>query len=324
MFRNASLAAFLITVAVIVPAGWHALDADIQTDGKRLRPLQESFMVDGTRITLGVDRSVVITGATVKATLVAFSDTPKQITVDLTALHTSNYEGERVSTPWIPIDHETIKLTAAPHGGTPVETAIKLGERPDAPGLVDNFKIYVSAHGKKPPKREADAGDGADYDVAINEGHAAAVAITGWSGNNLKMSIRAEGRPTNDAPFTIAVRITNTTGHKLARPPYVSLTTEAALAGSDEEGHEEAGVVLDLIETDAAAEPAEYHEPSPFQRGESMVTRYRVTPKRRGLGKITFLATAFEYDDEPGPVTAGAMDARTFTLAESSRTMAAK
>jgi hypothetical protein len=325
MFRNASLAGFLVTIAIIVPAGWHALGADIQTDGKRLRPLQQSFEVDGTRITLDVDRSVVMTGATVKATLVAFSDTPKQVTVDLLALHTSNYEGARVETPWIPIDHETLKLTAAPHGGKPVETAITLGERPDAPGLLDSFKIYVSAHGDKPPKR--DYGDGTDYDVGINEGRAAAVAITGWSGNNLKMSIRAEGRPTSDAPFTVAVRITNTSGQVLTNPPYVSLTTEAALEGRDEDGREEASVELDRIDAEApeALEaPGEYHEPSALERGASMITRYRVTPKRRGLGKITFLATAFAYDEAPGPVTAGAMDARTFTLAESAPTMAAK
>lgn len=325
MFRNASLAAFLVTIAIIVPAGWHALGADIQTDGKRLRPLQQSFMVDGTRITLGVDRSVVMTGATVTAKLVAFSDTPKQITVDLTALHSSNYEGSRVEIPWIPIDHETIKLTAAPRGGPPVETAITLGERPDAPGLTDNFKIYVSAHGKKPPKHESDVG--ADYDTGISEGYAAAVGITGWSGNNLNMSIRAEGRPASDAPFTIAVRVTNTSGQELVRPPHVSLTTEAALEGLEEEGHEEAAVVLEEIEPDAsggAKAPAAYHEPGPFKRGESLVTRFRVTPKRRGLGKITFLATAFEFDEEPGPMTAGAMDARTFTLAESAPALAAK
>ena len=92
----------------------------------------------------------------------------------ISSLHTSNYEGSRVETPWIPIDHETLKLTAAPHGGKPVETAITLGERPDAPGLTDSFKIYVSAHGQKLPQREY--GDGADHDVGISEGRAAAVA----------------------------------------------------------------------------------------------------------------------------------------------------
>ena len=180
MMRNPTLAAFLVTVVAIVPAGWHALRADLQTDGKHLRPLQQSFRVGDVRVTLDVDRSVVMTGSTVKATLVAYSDTPTPITVDLTALHTSNYEGERVETPWVPIDHETIKLTAAPGGGKPVETAIKLGELPNRPALTDSFKVYVSEHGKKPPRREGD--DRLDYDVGVSDGYAAAIEVSGWSG----------------------------------------------------------------------------------------------------------------------------------------------
>jgi hypothetical protein len=226
----------------------------------------------------------------------------------------------------IPIDHETIKLTAAPDGGKPVDTAIKLGERPGAPALVDAFKIYVSAHGKKPPKREYE--DGFDYQAGVTEGYAAAVAITGWSGNNLKMSVEAEGRPASDAPFTIAVRVTNTSGRELARAPRVYLSTEAALAGTDEVDHEDAAVVLEKIEADEAPDAAPNTAPSEedgsFKRGESMIARFRVTPKRKGLGKITVLASAFESDDEPGPTVAGAMDARTFTLTESTPTMAAK
>ena len=53
--RNPSLAAFLVTVVAIVPAGWHALRADLQTDGKHLRPLQQSFTVGDVRVTLDVD-----------------------------------------------------------------------------------------------------------------------------------------------------------------------------------------------------------------------------------------------------------------------------
>lgn len=322
MLRNTTLAAFLVTVAIIVPAGWHALGADIQTDGKRLRPLQQSFMVDDTRITLDVDRSVVMTGDTVKAKLVAYSDTPKSITVDLTALHSSNYEGGRVEKPWVPIDHETIKLTAAPDGGKPVETAIQLGTPPDGPALIDSFKIYVSAHGKKPPKREyMDDPNSRDYDVGITEGYAAAIAITGWSGNNLSMSINTEGRPTSDAPFTVAVRIKNTSGQKLLHQPYVTLTTEAALQGTSEEGSEEAAVVLEQIEND---ENTVERWDTPFKRGETMVVKYRVIPNKHDLRKITFLAQAFESDEELGPTTAGAMDARTFTLSESTPSVAAK
>jgi hypothetical protein len=320
MPKNPTLAAVLVTVAVIVPAGWHALDANIQTDGKHLRPLQQSFTVDGTRITLDVDRQVVITGDTVTATLVAFSDTPRPVSVDLWALHTSNYAGERVEQPWVPIDREVLKLTAAPHGGKPVTTSIALGERPDRPALMDSFKIYVTPHGKKPPRREGD--DRVDYETGVSEGYAAAVAITGWSGNNLAMSVKPEGRPTGDAPFTVAVRIKNTSGQELARRPYVSLSTEAALEASEEQEPENAAVAIERIDGEELEGTDEYG--GRFKRGEAMIARFRVTPRKSGLRKITFLASAFESDEEPGPTTAAAMDARTLELSEATPAVAAK
>jgi hypothetical protein len=318
MSRNTTLAAFILTVAVIVPAGWHALGADIQTDGKRLRPLQQSFVVDGTRITLDVDRRVVMTGDTVKATLVAFSDTPKQIAVDLIALSSSNYEGARIETPWVPIDRETIKLTAAPGGGKPVDTMIKLGDMPDRPALTDSFKIYVTPHGKKPPRFEGE--DRVDYETGVSEGYAAATEITGWSGNNLKMSIEPEGRPTSDAPFTIAVRVKNTSGQALAHAPSVSLSTEATLEGTEAANHEDAAVAIEQIETDVP----EFGDDDAFRGDKAMVVRYRVTPRKPGLRKMTFLASAYELDDAPGPVTAGAKDARTFALSETTPAVAAR
>jgi hypothetical protein len=312
MTHHITLAACLTTIAVVVPAGWHSLGANIQTDGKRLRPLQQVFTVDDVKVTLDVDRSVIMTGDTVKATLVAFSDAPKQVVVDLTALHSTNYEGARVEMPWIPIDHETLKLTSAPHGGKAVETTIKLGERPSAPALADDFKIYVSAHGKKPPKQEYEAG--LDYQVGVSEGYAAAVLVTGWSGNNLGLKIEPSGPLTSDAPFEIAVRVKNTTGHELSRAPWISLTTEAALAGSEEDGHE-AIVAIDQIDDDKPADSED--EDRAFKRGAEEVARFRVTPNKKGLGKVTFLASAFEMDEMPGPTTAGAKDARTFALSDS-------
>jgi hypothetical protein len=318
MQKTITLAAFLVTVAVIVPAGWHALGADIQTDGKRLRPLQQSFVVDGTRVTLDVDREVVMTGATVKATLVAYSDTPKQVSVDLIALRSSNYEGSRVEMPWTPIDHETFKLTAAPRGGKPVETAIKLGDRPDAPALVDDFKVYVTPHGKKPPREPGE--DRVDYETGVSEGYAAAIAITGWSGNNLKLSIEPEGRTTSDAPFTIAVRVKNTSGQALVRTPQVSLSTEAALLGTEAANAEDAAVAIEQIETDVP----QYDEDAGFARGQALVVRYRVTPRKPGLRTMTVLASAFVFDEAPGPMTAGAKDARTFTLSEATPAVAVR
>ena len=166
MNRQAA-AGFLLSVGILVPAGWHSLGADIERDGKHMRPMQQVMTVDGVHVALDVDRSVVITGDTVTAKLVATADKPQDVTVDLRALHTQNYSGERVERPWQQIDRETITLHAAPDGGPAVTTRIKLGERPDELALEDSFKILVTKHGLKPTKREYDMGGSdklPDYD----------------------------------------------------------------------------------------------------------------------------------------------------------------
>src|SRR4051812_18056611 len=92
---RSTILGFVLTVGVLVPAGWHLLRADIEMDGKRLRPLRQTLDLDGVKVTLDVDREVVMTGDTVKATLVAYADTPRDVAVDVHALHTTNYSGER-------------------------------------------------------------------------------------------------------------------------------------------------------------------------------------------------------------------------------------
>jgi hypothetical protein len=133
------------------------------------------------------------------------------------------------------------------------------------------------------------------------------------------MSIKPEGRPTGDAPFTVAVRIKNSSGQELARRPYVSLSTEAALEAAEEDRPDSAAVDIERIDENVGDD----HDVA-FKRGEAMVARFRVTPRRPGLGKLTLLASAFESDDEPGPTTAAAMDARSFTLTEATPAVAAK
>src|SRR5262249_41637293 len=179
----------------------------------------------------------------------------------------------------------------------------------------------------KPPRHDYD--DRADYETGVNEGYAAAIAITGWSGDNLKMSIKPEGKPTGDAPFTVAVRIKNTSGQELAHHPYINLSTAAALEGTEAANYEDAEVAIERIENEPAKngesdDSTEGYDSRAFRRGETMVARYRITPKKSGLGKLTFLASAFESDDAPGPTTAGAMDARTFKLSETKPQVAAK
>src|ERR1051326_2679881 len=145
-----TVTAFLVTVGFVAPVAWHATDATIEGDGKLLRPLQQSYTVDGTRVTLDVDRELVMTGSPVIAKLRAYG-AAEQVTGDLRLLHTSNYAGERVEMPWRQEDRETLTLTAAPNGGPVVGTKLVLGKKPDQLAQVDSFKVYISPHNQKPP-----------------------------------------------------------------------------------------------------------------------------------------------------------------------------
>jgi hypothetical protein len=308
---------FFATIAILVPAGWHTLGANIEKDGKHLRPLQQKLTIDGVDVALDVDRSVVMTGDTVTATLVATSDTPKDVTVDLRALHTTNYSGERVERPWQQLDRETITLHAAPGGGTPVKTRIKLGDRPAELALEDSFKIMINKHGMKPVKREFDTDQKApDYDALAGEDgtSAAGIFIRGWSGNSLAMKIEPKGPVTSDAPFTIAVTIKNTSDHELADAPWVNLSTEDALSASDDENTDPAITI----------EPADDNDSeTPLKKHASVTRLFTVTPHKKMTGTIAFLASATE-NDALGPHGAGAMDIETFTFTDTHPSVAAK
>ncbi len=307
------LASFVVTVAVVVPTAWHALEADIETDGKKLRPLQQSFTIGDTVVTLDIDRSLVVTGDTIKATLVAYSDTPKPITVDLALLHSNNYAGERVEQPLAAIDREKLTLIAAPGGGKPVETALVLGTRPDHAGQVDDFKVYVTAHGRKPPA-ESEYTKRPDYRADVEAGTAAAIGVMGWSGNNLGISIKPEGPLVAGRPVTVDVRIVNTSGHTLRDEPSIQLATQLNLDGYMEPG---ADVAIEAIYDDNDSKEVK------VKRGEVVVRKFVVTPAKT-TKQITFVATATASDGMPGPTIAGAMDAHTFAITEPTPEVAAR
>jgi hypothetical protein len=310
--RRTTIAAFIATVSVAVPAGWRWLDADIQKDGKRLRPLEESFTVDGVTVKLDVDRSVVTTGDSVTAKLVAVGDAGKRVSVDVYAMTSKNYEGERVSQPWVTIDKETVQLVAAPNGGTPVLTKIKLGEKPKRRALVDSFQIFAQPHGAKLPKEDYSGEEGEDFNGVKSAHLAAAVSVTGWSGNNLGLKIEPRGKVTTDEPFTIAVRVKNTTNKDLRQRPYVDLTTESTLTAKPDDTGED----LDDTRTYVKIEKEDSDSSDkPFRPGDELVTLFTITPHNVSRDKITFLARTYE-NWGLGPISHGAYEAKTFTFAK--------
>src|SRR6476620_11596010 len=94
---------FWLVIAMIAS---RAARADLATDGKQLPSHAESVTIDGMPVSVEVDRSVVFAGDTVTVTLVAHGDKP--VTVDVVALHTSNYPGDMTDTPWTQLAHKTM------------------------------------------------------------------------------------------------------------------------------------------------------------------------------------------------------------------------
>jgi hypothetical protein len=286
-------AGFAATCAVIVPLAWHPLAASIEKDGKKLRPLQQEFTCNGTRVTLDVDRELALVGDSVTATLRAYSDTVGKVPVDVRVYYTSDTWGSRVAQPPQQIDVEHITLTAAPDGGKPVQTSIKL----DGKNKVNTYRIFVAPHGAEVAINDEDVGE-----------NVAAASIMAWAGNDFAMSIQPEGKLVPGEPFTVAVRIKNTTTTTYHGVPYIQLGTTLNLYGvansddiSIEEQRDEDG--------DAPAHPE-----GKFRPGRAAVQRFKVTPKNADQKEITFVASAYMWREEMGPVSAGAMEATTIRL----------
>jgi hypothetical protein len=329
--RPTTIAAFIATVVVAVPAGWRWLDADIEKDGKRLRPLQESFTADGVTVRLDVDRSIVMTGDSVTAKLVAVGEAGKRIAVDVYAMSSRNYEGERVERPWVAIDKETVQLVAAPNGGTPVTTKIKLGERPKRRALIDSFQIFAQAHGAALPKDGFDGAEDETYHAREEAHAAAAIRVTGWSGNNLGIKIEPRGKITPNEPFTIAVRVKNTTNKTLRQRPRADLTTEATLKATyDTDGEDlddrRTYLKIERDDTESNDGDGDAKGSDELAPGAEQVTLFTVTPHNVSAAqfkKVTFLASAFE-NWGLGAIDHGAYEAKTFDFAQPTANAVAK
>jgi hypothetical protein len=310
--RSSFLTAFVVTVGIGAPMAWHVLDASVERDGKKFRPAQKTFTVDGTRITLDVDRSLVMTGDTAIATLHAFGPA-KQIVVDLDLLQTNNYAGERVEQPPTQIDHEKLVLTALPNGGPAVTTHLQLGKKPAKRALTDSFMVYVTSHGHKAEKREYESSEHKlpDFAADVEAGNAAAISIMGWSGNSLAVKVVAETPPSSTTPFKIAVHMKNTTGRNLKAMPYATLGTDVNTGGYL--GTDNDAFTIDSLDDESDQAWTDEGQRG-LARGKEAVERFLITPHDPSAKQLTLAVEAESADDAPGPVTAGAMDVVTFSL----------
>ena len=300
-----ALTTFLLTVGITTPA---LLDANIEVDGKKLRPHQQEFTLDdGTRVTLDVDRELVTTGDKIIATLTAFSDAPKQVALDVRLMQTHLALGERVEPPSHQIDREKITLTATPQGGK-TEFALVLGKARKKLAQLDRFAVYVGPHGlPSPMKADADgAADSGDdmWSANIEAGRAASVDILGWSGNSISMKTTAEGPVVAGQPFVVAVKVKNTTGHKLPSAPVVELAVNAdtGMPSSDEPDAD--AVKIEALDGDGET-------PDEVNPNATVVRKFKVTPAR-SLSQITLAVTGTAFDNDIGPISGGARDVVTF------------
>ncbi|HEY1552460.1 MAG TPA: hypothetical protein VGG28_31750 [Kofleriaceae bacterium] len=310
------LAAFVITLGIAAPA---LLDANIEVDGKKLRPREKTFQVDDTRVTIDVDRALVTTGDRVIATVVAYSDTPKKVQLDLRLVQTHLQLGERVEPPAHQIDREKLTLEATPEGGK-TTVALVLGSPRKSLGQLDRFAIYVGAHGTpSPTKPDYDGGadSGTDFWQAnIEAGKAASVDVMGWSGNSISMKTTVEDKIVAGEPFIIDVRVKNTTGSVLPNKPVVQVQTGATLAlpGSDDDEIE-----IDALDVDRDDNGV----PQPIKRGAETISRFRIAPKHPQK-QITLAISADAYNTGIGPMLGGARDAITFHAADADAKVALK
>jgi len=296
MSRHVSLAAFFATVLVAVPAGWRALDADIQTDGPATRPKQKVLHTDGAAVTVDLDRGVLMAGGKLKVTLVATSDTPKKIALMVRALEDNGIGEERTPNPPTVVSRKKIILEAAPGGGKPMEIAFDLGSRNRKKGRVEWYDVDVAPAGKR-------GEDVSYYETETDDGtpvpaNAAKVGAAVWSGNSFGIAIDPPTIPA-EGPFTVAVRVKNTTKKPIE---YI----DVSLGGPPLDYNGMEGLTLEADE-DADFEVAMQDQPDgePIAPGEELIVKFDVTPRHPGVKKFTLVASARA---EAG----GAMDVHTF------------
>jgi hypothetical protein len=277
MSRTRTLAAFVATVLVAVPAAWHALDADIQTDGPATRPKLQTLELDGATVTIELDRGMLKAGGQLKATLVATSDTPRTIKLDVTAWQNMGYGEERVENPARQAGKRTIKIDAAPGGGKPVDVAFTLGER-GKKGVMSWFDVVVMQSGVKATE---------DYAPP-----SASVGAATWSGNTYAMKVEPPAKIPTDATFKVAVRVKNTTKKPV---PWleVDLGGATAMSFGDLESNLYLGNSDDAPFTVTRTE--EEYSDEPLKPGEERVYTFDVTPlptKLDGVTQYTLVAHA--------------------------------
>lgn len=282
--KHLTLASALTTIAVAVPAGWHVLDADIQSDGPQMRPKQETLELDdGTSVTMDLDRGVMPAGGKASVTLVATSDHPHKVELALSALQNMGYGAERVENPPKVVDERTVTLDAQPGGGPPVVATFRLAKSEKTPGSYEWFDILAKPkHGKGMETLGAEVG------------------LATWSGNSFAMAIEPPAAIPVEGPFTVAVRIKNTTKKPMKQPSLQVGTRISGLDGLSSELGISAyeGTSVELVDDPPTAPNDDDDEPM-LAPGAEHLAIYKIDPAF-GTDRVTLVAHASAYDNIGG------------------------
>jgi len=306
MSRHITLAAFLVTLVVVVPAAWQAPDADIPTDGPQLRPKQAQMHVGDATVSIDLDRGVLMSGGKLKVTLVGTADTRRKVALDVRALQDNGMGPERVENPPTEIARRRITIEAAPGGGKAVETVFELRPWAMKAGRMQWYDVDVTPAGKR--------GDAVSYyDSDEDLATAAKVGAAVWGGNSLGMTVEAPASvPAKDA-FTVKVHVKNTTKKPLESinlrlgGPSINYSPMEGLTFYGEESYD-----IDAMDTGDRSSDEGDERLAP---GAERVYEYRVTPKQPGAAQRGLLVHADatvvldEKKDKYGDVAA--MDAIT-------------
>jgi hypothetical protein len=281
--RKTSAIGFVATIAIAVPAGWHLLGADLNKDGKLVRPLEGIAKIDAdTLVSIDADHAIAAPGARVKVTLVATSDRPHPVPVEMTVMIEGSVgPEERVPAPLEAIDRERFVLPAGPGGGKPVETYVTLGHKVRYKGASEIYRIFVA-----PPKGQLPSNQ-SDLDPDPERRQFAGIGVLTWSGNKLPLSIEAPKTVDKDKPFQVSIHLKNTSNHTL-HYAWFELGSQITVRGIGEHSED---VEIERDDTDTKIELAP---------GQSTSRTFTITSKRDA--PISLLARAYVYEKPPmGP-----------------------
>jgi hypothetical protein len=327
--RNIGLFAFGVTTLLIVPAALHRLTAGPKQLAELVARGASSLELNGAKIDVSVDRSLVDPGDKVTVTLVATAEAPRKVTVEVLVLEAMGTYNGRVPEPPIGIAHETLTLEAKAGGGAAREVTVTLrGNRKQREMAFGRYQIFVTSprvaakleqlrirarrEGAAPgfaPMEQATPNhdkflhayyamvNGPDEgDEAGAPGKAALIEVN-TRPKDSAVAIRAPEHVAVAEPFTVVVSVTNPTRHAV-KDLSVQLVEPSGLSG------EYRGITYG---GDVAIEPARLAVA--LAPHETKQVEFRVTARRTGVLGVyaeTRCEQECEYDER---LSDGALEA---------------